>query len=111
MEVLPDPESREGVIIHLSASLLSPRFPRQPFAPTPSGHLPTANDEFYTTFALVVEPLTFGVLPQTALPALGWILVFGLGAACTVPSIIRYLDSFSRTGKVKGSETEEQKSI
>jgi hypothetical protein len=111
MEVLPDPESSSGVIIHLSASLLSPRFPRQPFAPTPSGHLPTTNDEFYTTFALVVEPLTFGVLPQTALPALGWILVFGLGAACTVPTIIQYIDSISRIGEVKGSGSEKRKSI
>jgi hypothetical protein len=108
---LQDSESSDGVIIHLSAALLSPRFPRQPFKSIPSGQSPIADDEFNTTFALVIEPLTFGVLPQTALPALGWILVFGLGAACTVPSIIRYLDSFSRTGKVKGSETEEQKSI
>ena len=111
MEVLPDPESRERVIIHLSAALLSPRFRRQPFAPTPSGHLPTANDEFYTTFALVVEPLTFGVLPQTALPALGWILVFGLGAACTVPTMIRYLDHLGTNGEVKRSGSEKRKSI
>jgi hypothetical protein len=111
MEVLPDPESGNGVIIHLSAALLSPRFPRHPFKSIPSRQSPISEDEFYTTFALVIEPLILGVLPETAIPALGWILVFGLGAACTVPGIIRYLDSFSRTGKVKGSETEERKSI
>jgi hypothetical protein len=111
MEVLPDPESSSGVIIHLSASLLSPRFPRQPFAPTPSEHLPTANDEFYTTFALVIEPLILGVLPKTAVSAIGWILVFGLGAACTVPTMIRYLDFISRTGEAKGSVSEMRKSI
>jgi hypothetical protein len=111
MEVLPDPGSKSGVIIHLSGSPLSPRFPRQPFKSTPSGHLPTADDEFYTTFALVIEPLIFGVLPQTAVPALCWILVFGLGAACTVPTIIRYLDFISRNGKVKGFGPQERKSI
>jgi hypothetical protein len=111
MEVLPDPESRERVIIHLSAALLSPRFPRQPFISTPSAHLPISEDEFYTTFALVIEPLILGVLPKTAVSAIGWILVFGLGAACTVPTIIRYLDSISRTEEVKGSVSGMRKSI
>ena len=111
MEVLPDPESNGAVIIHLSGSLLSPRFPSQPFKSTPNGHLPMADDEFSTTFALVIEPLIFGILPQTAIPALVWILVFGLGAACAVPTIIRYLDFISRTGQVKEPETEQRKSI
>lgn len=111
MEVLPDPESSDGVFIHLSAALLSPRFPRQPFKSGSEAHLPTADDEFYTTFALVIEPLIFGVLPNTAIPALVWILFFGLGAACTVPTILRYLDFISRTGQVKGTETEQRKSI
>lgn len=111
MEVLPDPESSIGVIVHLSAALLSPRFPRHPFKSIPSGHLPISDDEFYATFALVIEPLILGVLPKTAVSAIGWILVFGLGAAYTVPTIIRYLDSFSRTGKVKRSGSEKRKSI
>jgi hypothetical protein len=111
MEVLSDPESSMGVIIHLSAGLLSPRFPRQPFKSIPGGQSPIADDEFYTTFALVIEPLIFGVLPQTALPALGWILVFGLGAACTVPTIIRHLDFISKNGKVIGFGPQERKSI
>lgn len=92
MEVLPDPESSNQVIIHLFANLLSPRFPRQPFNPSTSATT-ISRDEFFTTFALVIEPLILGVLPQTAVPALGWILVFGLGAVCTVPTIIRYLDT------------------
>jgi hypothetical protein len=111
MEVLPDPESNSGVIIHLSASLLSPRFPRQPFRTTPSGQTLISEDEFYTTFALVIEPLILGVLPKTAVSAMGWILVFGLGAACTVPTMIRYLDFISRTGEAKGSVSEMRKSI
>jgi hypothetical protein len=110
MEVLPDPESRDGVIVHLSASLLSARFPRQPFKSTPSGQSPIADNEFYTTFALVIEPLIFGVLPKTAVSAIGWILIFGLGAACTIPTIIRYLDSIDK-GEVKGSALKERKSM
>jgi len=70
-----------------------------------------SDDEFYTTFALVIEPLILGVLPKTAIPAIAWIVVFGLGAACTVPTIIRHLDSTSRTGEVKGSVSEGRKSI
>ena len=111
MEVLPDPESNSGVIIHLSAALLSPRFPRQPFKPTSVGQLPISDDEFYTTFALVIEPLILGVLPKTAITAIAWIVIFGLGAACTVPTIIRYLDFISRTGEVKGSVSEGRKLI
>jgi len=111
MEVLPDLESVDAVIVHLSGSLLSPRFPRQPFKPTPSGDSPIANEEFPTTFALVIEPLILGVLPQTAIPALVWILVFGSGAACTVPTIIRYLNSTGTIGEVKGSESKGRKSI
>ena len=110
MEVLQDSESSEGVIIHLSASLLSPRFPRQPFKSGSEAHLPTADDEFYTTFALVIEPLIFGVLPKTAIPALGWILVFALGAACAVPTIIRNLDFKSRNGEEERSGPGERKS-
>lgn len=111
MEVLPDLESGDAVILHLSGSLLSPRFPRQPFKSTPSGRSPILEDEFSTTFALVIEPLILGVLPQTAVPALCWIFVFGLGAACTVPTIIRYLNSSGTDGEVKGSDSKGRKSI
>jgi len=110
MEVLPDPESGDAVILHLSGSLLSPRFPRQPFNPTSVGHLPIVDDEFYTTFALVIEPLILGVLPKTAIPALCWILVFALGAACTVPTMIRYLNFKSRNGEDERSGPRERKS-
>lgn len=95
MEVLPDPESSTQVIVHLSASLLSPRFPRQPFRTGPTA---VVGDEFHTTFALVIEPLILGVLPRTAVPALGWIVIFGLGAASVVPYLIRYLESISTVG-------------
>ena len=109
MEVLPcrDDTSRnqapDEVIIHLSASLLSPHFPRQPF----SGRSNTpSTDEFHTTFALVVEPLIFGILPQTAVPAVIWALIFGLGAACVVPYIIRYLDTINIAGLPDHTEGE-----
>ena len=111
MEVLPDPELVDAVIVHLSGSLLSPRFSRHLFKPTSVGHSPIANNEFHTTFALVIEPLIFGVLPQTAIPALVWILVFGIGAACTVPTIIRYLNSSGTDGEVKGSDSKGRKAI
>jgi hypothetical protein len=111
MEVLSDPESSDGVMIHLSAALLSPRFPRQPFRSASNGRLPIADDDFYTTFALVIEPLILVVLPRTAVPALCWILVFGVGAACTVPTIIRYLEHIGTGGEVKGSDSSGRKSI
>jgi hypothetical protein len=109
MELLPDPVSNsvDQAIIHLSASLLSPRSPRQPFNFLPSAFAVVPENEFITTFALVIEPLIFGVLPKTALPALGWILVFGLGAAWVVPIIIRYLDTIGAKG---GGVEEERKS-
>lgn len=111
MEVLPDLESVDAVIVHLSGSLLSPRLPRQPFKPTPIGDSPIVNDEFSTTFALVIEPLILGVLPKTAVPALCWIFVFGLGSACTVPTIIRYLNPSGTDGEVKGSDSKGRKAI
>jgi len=112
MEVLPCPhdilrdQSSDQVIIHLSASLLSPRFPRQPFSGRPNT---PSTDEFNTTFALVVEPLIFGILPQTAVPALIWALIFGLGAACVVPYIIRYLDTINIVGLQGHTEGKDMK--
>ena len=109
MEVLPCPhdtlrdQSSHQVIVHLSASLLSPRFPRQPFSGRPNT---PSTDEFHTTFALMVEPLIFGILPQTAVPALIWALIFGLGAACLVPYIIRYLDTINIAGLPDHTEGE-----
>jgi hypothetical protein len=100
MEVLPGDLKDDEVIIHLTACPLSLRIPQQPFGDRPIPPI----DEFYTTFALVVEPLIFGVLPQTAVPALIWILVFGMGAACVVPYIIQYLDTISIVGPT-ASET------
>ena len=106
MDVIADPDSDTDVIIHLSASLLSPRFPRHLFTDSVS-HV---GDEFQTTLALVIEPLILGVLPRTAIPALMWIILFGLGGASVVPYILRYLDAISTSGETEGSGLEKRKS-
>ena len=74
-------------MIHISSSELSPRFPRYPLIS--AGNSSNAEQGYQTTFTLVLEPLIFGFLPQTAVSALLWIVIFASGAAWAVPYIRR----------------------
>lgn len=80
------------MIVHIAASQLSPRFPRHPFS---SKREAETDESFFTPLDITIEPLLLGVLPMSTVPALGWMIVFGLGAASTVPSILRYLERIS----------------
>lgn len=95
---IPISPIRHPVLSHL-ASLLHP-------APDASRGLAKIADigteEWETTFHLVFEPLILGVLPRTAIPAVLLILVFGGGAACCVPSIIRLLERTHRGAEAAG---------
>lgn len=86
------PASLSGypILIHITSSQLSPRFPRYPFLESATDNgagVKVTEGDYSTPFTITLEPLLFGVLPQTAVPALGYILLFGLGAAGTVPFI------------------------
>ena len=94
-------------MLHISSRALSPGFPH-PLLERFGRYLPststesTAPGEFSTRFHLVLEPLVLSVLPMTAVPALALIVIFGVVAGLTVPTIIRLLEraAFSTHGKV-----------
>jgi hypothetical protein len=50
------------------------------------------NNPFITPIHIIFEPLYVGVLPQTALRAVLWIIVFVLGAGMVVPRIYRAVE-------------------
>lgn len=57
------------------------------------GWKPTlTNDDFETPFHLVLEPLLLGVVPRTALSAIGGVLGMILVAVVCVPIAIRYIE-------------------
>lgn len=51
-----------------------------------------SDDEFETTFHLVLEPLLLGVIPQTAWSAIAAIVVMVSLAIVAVPYVLRALD-------------------
>ncbi|RXK39707.1 hypothetical protein M231_03062 [Tremella mesenterica] len=55
---------------------------------------------FNTSAHLVLEPLNLGI-PRTTLPLLIHLIIFGLGAICVVPIIIRLLERAQRWGEMK----------
>ncbi|OXM79930.1 hypothetical protein C364_02229 [Cryptococcus neoformans Bt63] len=94
----------------LHAAALSPRFPHHPpvlpyipymnhltsfissllTIPPPKPKL--SDDQFHTPLHLTLEPLLFGFLPYTALPAVGLIILFVTVAGMGVPYVIRGLE-------------------
>ncbi|WVR07955.1 hypothetical protein IAU60_004998 [Kwoniella sp. DSM 27419] len=53
----------------------------------------TTDQAFSTPIHLLLEPLILGVIPQTAMPAIGAILAVVLLAALAIPSVFRTLHS------------------
>lgn len=111
----------DRAILHVSARPLSPRFPH-PLLATLYARLPQSvravlpappvttsldNAEWSTTYHVVLEPLVLGVLPKTAVPAVWAILVFVLGAALVVPSLIRALEK--GRGRALATEAEQRR--
>ncbi|TYJ55074.1 hypothetical protein B9479_004211 [Cryptococcus floricola] len=107
IQILP-PHSPGFLLIH--ASPLSPRFPYHPplsqylpsflqplftFLPRATQPVPAErklDTEFETPLHLTLEPLLLGVLPYTALPAVGLILVVVVVAGLGVPYVIKGLE-------------------
>ncbi|WVQ77541.1 hypothetical protein IAR50_007228 [Cryptococcus sp. DSM 104548] len=103
IQILP-PHSPGFLLIR--ASPLSPRFPRHPCLPLtqylpsflqslftrPIPAVPKLDTEFETLLHLTLEPLVLGVLPWTAIPAVGMVLVFTVVAGLGVPYVIRGLE-------------------
>lgn len=87
-------DDSDTILIHITSAALSPRISGIPFPRPirPIQLVTMGKDEYFTPFTLTLEPLIMGVLPQTAVPALIWIIIFGLGAACTIPTIRRYME-------------------
>nr|XP_031857982.1 uncharacterized protein CI109_006605 [Kwoniella shandongensis]KAA5525054.1 hypothetical protein CI109_006605 [Kwoniella shandongensis] len=98
-----EPFSPGYFIIHSSS--LSPPFPHPLLQHIPSylkPYFPSStrgkrkvrgSDDFETLLQVTLEPLHLGVIPQTAIPAIGLIVLFALGAGVCVPSIIHILET------------------
>lgn len=56
----------------------------------------SSHDVWATRAELVFEPLVWGFIPKTSVPAIGFAVVFAIGAAAVVPWIIRYLEKTKR---------------
>ncbi|GMK56580.1 hypothetical protein CspeluHIS016_0304200 [Cutaneotrichosporon spelunceum] len=79
----------DGAVFHVNASALSPRVPYF----NPEGK---RDSDFETTFHILVEPLLLGVVPRTAVSAVGAIVVC-VGVAVLVASrFLRALQGFVR---------------
>jgi len=66
----------------------------------------TLSEDFTTTFHLILEPLLLGFLPQTAVPTLLLIILFSLGSALTVPTIIRFIERAAQASSSSNEKTE-----
>lgn len=85
--------TEKGVVLHITSAELSPRIPSLGYFAEPS----STEQGYHTTFTLIIEPLILGVLPQTAIPAVFWIILFALGSAMTVPYIRRSMEYLVNT--------------
>ena len=77
----------------------------RPIHPPHSNEGNQDEEEWYTSFHLVIEPLILGIVPRTAIPAIILILVFGISAGCCVPAIIRFIEGvhlYSNGLEIKG---------
>ncbi|CAD6571539.1 MAG: hypothetical protein TREMPRED_000309 [Tremellales sp. Tagirdzhanova-0007] len=89
--------SERQAALHISARPLSPRFPH-PLLHNFTGQLTkplgpsNTSREFTTNFHIVLEPLILSILPSTAIPTILLILLFALGSALTVPTLIRLIE-------------------
>ena len=101
--------SERQATLHIVTRPLSPRFPH-PLLNNFTGQLAESlghqnkSQEFTTTFHLVLEPLILSLLPLTAIPTILLILLFALGSAFTVPTLIHLIEraaSPSRHGKLQ----------
>lgn len=91
--------SSHGALLHITAQALSPRIRhhllhRLGFAVKPAEVRP--DEEFDTTFHLLVEPLYLGVLPATAVSAIAGIGVMIALAAVSAPLLWRRVVAESR---------------
>lgn len=59
---------------------------------TPPPKPKLSDDQFHTPLHLTLEPLLFGFLPNTALPAVGLIILCAAAAGMGVPYVIRGLE-------------------
>ncbi|KAK8849782.1 hypothetical protein IAR55_005118 [Kwoniella newhampshirensis] len=101
-------------VIH--SSPLSPHFPHPLLNDLKSRYLsssassPTSKikDDFSTSVHLTLEPLLLGVIPRTALPAMGLMILFALGAGACVPSFIRTIEIAIDWADQQEGETKKQ---
>ena len=103
MNLHPTSDTRQG-LLHVSSSALSPPFPHPhlvylesivPRSSNPRLKQDVQHDpsSYHTTAHLTLEPLLLGVLPQTTLPTVLWIMGVVVISASLVPRIIRYLEA------------------
>ncbi|GFZ49774.1 hypothetical protein JCM24511_07177 [Saitozyma sp. JCM 24511] len=125
------PSSPRTAILHLTAAPLSPPFPH-PLLSQLNAYLPSylrtigarpvdrEGSETETTMQratkskikwetkahILLEPLILGVIPSTAVPAVGWIIVLVFGAGLVVPSLITWLEAAKRAAQVLESDND-----
>lgn len=125
------PSSPRTAILHLTAAPLSPPFPH-PLLSQLNAYLPsylrtigarpvdregsetetttqwetTTKIKWETKAHILLEPLILGVIPSTAVPAVGWISVLVFGAGLVVPRLITWLEAAKRADQALESDND-----
>jgi hypothetical protein len=110
------------VLLRLHSQQLTPRFahpllddlPLSSFGRRSPGASPQVRSAGYyeTTVDLVLEPLVYGVIPESVIPTIYWIIGVALVSAAAVPLVIRLIEAFGSTlsaqdgtGRLSGGST------
>jgi hypothetical protein len=118
------PLSPRTAILQITAAPLSPRFPH-PLLSQVNDYLPsylslvgalpvdregsetktkwetTTKSQWETKAHILLEPLILGVIPSTAVPAVGWMIVLVFGAGMVVPRLITWLEVAKRADQAE----------
>ena len=87
------------VLLRISSSQLTPRFPHPllPSVPFLGRYLPSSPPstmpDHHTPFQLVFEPLRYGVVPETSVPLVFYIVIAAFLALMGAPHVIRLLEA------------------
>lgn len=95
--------SPSTVILFLQSSQLTPHFPHPLLDPLPLPQLLRPRDKglavpaghYETTIDLALEPLIYGVIPESVIPTIYWIIGAALASAAVVPLCIRFIETFA----------------
>lgn len=94
-----------SVMLHLTSTQLTPAFPHpllKHLTPLGYTHSPHRSSDsslqpYHTTLDILVEPLILGVIPQSTLPTVYYILIAAILSGAAVPLIVRLIEAFAST--------------